>query len=47
MRQPNPFVPVLLLATLVWTALPAHAQQNTTAGPWQTYDTSNGECATR
>ena len=43
MRQSIPFFPALLLATLVWTELPAHAQQDTTTGPWQTYDTSDGE----
>ena len=43
MRQSMLFAPILLLATLIWTAPPAHAQQDTTAGPWQTYDTSDGE----
>ena len=31
------------LAALLWAAPAAHAQTETAAGPWQTYDTSNGE----
>ena len=31
------------LAALLWTAPAAHAQTGTAGGPWQTYDTSNGE----
>jgi quinoprotein glucose dehydrogenase len=34
---------MFLLATPVWTPTAAHAQQDAAAGPWQTYDTSNGE----
>ena len=43
MRQSMRFAPVLLLAALLWSGLPAHAQQDTAPGPWQTYDTSDGE----
>ena len=31
------------LAALLWAAPAAHAQTETAGGPWQTYDTSNGE----
>ena len=43
MRQTLPRIAMLLLATLIWMEVPAHAQEGTAAGPWQTYDTSNGE----
>ena len=33
----------VILATLVCTAIAVHAQQARDTGPWQTYDTSNGE----
>ncbi len=36
-------MPLALLALLAGAATTAHAQPSEAAGPWQTYDTSNGE----
>ena len=43
MHQLRSFVLMSSLAALLCVAPVAHAQTETTAGPWQTYDTSNGE----
>ena len=43
MQQLRSFVLMSSLAVLLCAAPVAHAQTETTAGPWQTYDTSNGE----
>ena len=43
MRQSLSFFAMPLLALLAGAATPAHAQPGEAAGPWQTYDTSNGE----
>ena len=43
MQHLRPFVLMSSLAVLLCAAPAAHAQTETTAGPWQTYDTSNGE----
>ena len=43
MRQSLSFFAMPLLAVLAGAATPAHAQPGEAAGPWQTYDTSNGE----
>ncbi|MCY4029157.1 MAG: pyrroloquinoline quinone-dependent dehydrogenase [Acidobacteria bacterium] len=43
MHQLRSFVLMSSLAALLCAAPIAHAQTETTAGPWQTYDTSNGE----
>ena len=43
MRQSLSLVVMLLLTALFWTTTTARAQQEGDAGPWQTYDTSDGE----
>ncbi len=43
MRQPPTILAMTLLALLAGAATTAHAQPGEAAGPWQTYDTSNGE----
>ena len=43
MQHLRPFVLMSSLAVLLCAAPVAHAQTETTAGPWQTYDTSSGE----
>ena len=43
MRQSPSIVTITLLALLAAAATTAHAQPGETAGPWQTYDTSEGE----
>ena len=43
MQQLRSFVLMSSLAALLWAAPAAHAQTETAGGPWQTYDTSNGE----
>ena len=42
MRQ-SPSIPVMPLLALLAAVAAANAQPGETAGPWQTYDTSNGE----
>ena len=37
-------VPLLATVILACAIAVAHGQQDDNAGPWQTYDTSNGEC---
>ncbi len=43
MRQSPSFLAMPLLALLAGAATTAHGQPGEAAGPWQTYDTSNGE----
>ncbi len=43
MRQPPSIVTMTLLALLAAFATTTHAQPGESAGPWQTYDTSEGE----
>ena len=43
MQHLRSFVLILSLTTLPWAAPAVHAQTGAAGGPWQTYDTSNGE----
>ena len=43
MQHLRSFVLILSLTTLPWATPAVHAQTGAAGGPWQTYDTSNGE----